>query len=356
MNTPFAACTLAALAALTAAAQQPRLVNAKIETRSAAGGLESAFRAIVDNQSAPAWIGYAVPMIPGERNMCCYGGQYCCGGCGLESGTVGSQAPAVAAALVRLEPPGQFFVLFRIEQRKVDKIRHYSVDCELDAGGVPFHLLTDVRPAESVALLAPFVAPVDPEFRERRRLSDAALSAIALHRDPAADQTLDQFVAADRPENIRERAAFWLGSTRGRRGYEVLARVLRDDPSDRVRDKALHALSVSKEPQAIDTMIDVARNDRNARIRGQALFWLAHKAGKKAEDAITEAIARDPEAAVKKRAVFALSQLPKDESVRLLIEVARTNRNPLVQKEAIQWLGRSRDPRALDYLEKLLGR
>ena len=44
---------------------------------------------------------------------------------------------------------------------------------------------------------------------------------------------------------------------------------------------------------------------------------------------------KDPETEVKKRAVFALSQLPKDEAVRLLIQVARNNRNQVVRREAI---------------------
>lgn len=57
---------------------------------------------------------------------------------------------------------------------------------------------------------------------------------------------------------------------------------------------------------------------------------------------------------VKRKAVFALTQIPRDEGVPLLIEVARTNRNPEVRKQAIFWLGQSKDPRALDFIEKIL--
>jgi HEAT repeat protein len=89
-------------------------------------------------------------------------------------------------------------------------------------------------------------------------------------------------------------------------------------------------------------------------VRGQALFWLAQKAGAKAAAAITDAIDNDPETEVKKRAVFALSQLPGDEGVPRLIEVARTNRNPAVRKQAMFWLGQSRDARALAFFEEVL--
>jgi len=57
---------------------------------------------------------------------------------------------------------------------------------------------------------------------------------------------------------------------------------------------------------------------------------------------------------VKKKAVFALSQLPKDEGVPLLIQVARTNHNPAVRKQAMFWLGQSHDPRALAFFEQVL--
>ncbi len=54
--------------------------------------------------------------------------------------------------------------------------------------------------------------------------------------------------------------------------------------------------------------------------------------------------------------MFALTQLPADESTTQLIRVARTNRNPQVRKQALFWLGQSKDPRALAYIEEVLTR
>src|SRR5262245_40186850 len=84
----------ALLPALPAFAQQPRLENVQLEERAAAGGLARSFRALVDATAAPAWIGYAVPMVAGEHSMCCYSSDNCCGGCRLESGssTTGARA------------------------------------------------------------------------------------------------------------------------------------------------------------------------------------------------------------------------------------------------------------------------
>ena len=81
---------------------------------------------------------------------------------------------------------------------------------------------------------------------------------------------------------------------------------------------------------------------------------LAQKAGKKAQSAITGAIQNDPDTEVKKKAVFALSQMPNDEGIPKLIEVAETNKNAEVRKQAMFWLGQSGDPRALAFFERVL--
>jgi hypothetical protein len=38
----------------------------------------------------------------------------------------------------------------------------------------------------------------------------------------------------------------------------------------------------------------------------------------------------------------------------MLIQVARTNANPAVRKQAMFWLGQSRDPRALEFFREIL--
>jgi hypothetical protein len=48
--------------------------------------------------------------------------------------------------------------------------------------------------------------------------------------------------------------------------------------------------------------------------------------------------------------------MPNGEGVPKLIEVARINRNPAVRRQAVFWLGQSRDDRALKFLEDILTR
>jgi len=112
---------------------------------------------------------------------------------------------------------------------------------------------------------------------------------------------------------------------------------------------ALHAA-----PSAVRTLVDLARNSATTDMRGQALVWLAQRAGDQAGAAIADAIDRDPEIEVKQRAVFALSQLPRDEGVPRLIDLAKGHRNPEIRRQAMHWLGQSRDPRAVDFFTQIL--
>ncbi len=110
---------------------------------------------------------------------------------------------------------------------------------------------------------------------------------------------------------------------------------------------ALTAIALHADASADRAFESFVAADQPEQLRKHASFWLG---------AITGAIENDPDTEVKKKAVFALSQMPKDEGVPKLIEVAKTNRNPEVRKQAMFWLGQSNDPRALEFFEQVLSR
>jgi HEAT repeat protein len=179
--------------------------------------------------------------------------------------------------------------------------------------------------------------------------------AISLHQGAAADQALDDLTATTQPVEVRKRAAFWLGTSRGAHGVATLKRMLANDPTPDVRDRVVFALSESKDPGGIPLVIEAARHDKDAHIRGQALFWLAQRAAAQiSKQAIQNAVDTDPDSAVRERAVFALSQLPNGGGIPMLIELAKTHRDPAVRKKAMFWLGQSKDPRALDFFAQVL--
>lgn len=325
-----ALCLLALAAAL--GAQPKLLVNAKLDTRSAGSGLEPDYKALLNAQPQPAWIGWAVPAVR-TFNM----------GCEFvyRDGTAGP-----GQGVVHLEPPDHSIILIRVDQGAVSRVRDISPDCEIDAGGAPLHWLTDVKPAESVALLSTLVS-------EREPGSSSAMGAIAIHDDPSADQALDRFVAAGQPLSIRQRAVSLLANERGHHGFETVKALLANDADERLKERAVQALGSSKDPAALDLLLETARRNSDARLRAQAVSALARRPEPKILDTLRAAI-DDPDATVQRRAITTLNSLPDGEGVPLLIQVIKTTKDAQVRREAMTALQNSRDPRALAFFVDVL--
>lgn len=357
----FVACCTAIMAAQEAA-PRPKITNAKLQQLSASAGLKATVDGLMQKQTAPLWIGYRIPTAAKDRTMCCFDSidgieaakANCCMGCRMES-EKGSSFSGTNSNCSPPEPLPYAFIFFRAEEKHITKVRVYSADCALDFANLPLYWLEDVKPEQSVELLAGMVTTEDSENTNRHKdPGRQAVMAIAMHDTPAADAALEKLIQPGQRPSLRENVAFWLGVERGKKGLELLRKYVRDDPDDRVREKGTFAFSQSKEPEALKDLIGMARHDQSPRVRGQAIFWLAQKGSRKAAEQITDAIENDPETEVKKKAVFALSQMHDADAVPRLINVAKMNKNPVVRKQAIFWLGQMNDPRALDFLEEIL--
>src|SRR3989440_2237593 len=139
-------------------AREPRLLNAQTQTRAVTSGLEKEFRSLVKNQVEPAWIGYAVPVVEGNHHICCYSSEESRkpaslrrGRCQLENRDERMNFNTNGDDDTR-ENPGRVLVLWRVADKNVGKIRVFTDDCELDAGGLPVYWLTDVKAKESIGL------------------------------------------------------------------------------------------------------------------------------------------------------------------------------------------------------------
>jgi hypothetical protein len=362
------ALTAIVAAASMAAPQQPRISNGQLTTQALAAPFVQSFQALVTSQPDVTWIGYQVPAIRRDGIMCCvnsgttwvsgtFVGTHdsgCCSACRIEPGASAAEPAASTAPQgpVKLEGPDTLVVLFRVVDRRVERIRMFSEGCELDAGGRPVRWLEPVRSADSVALLETFMPP---GVERRDRIANSAISALAMHAGPEAGAAVQRLATAHTSGTIRGEALFWIAQ-RGEPSAEgIILQALAKDTSAAVRKRAVFALSqLRDEAAAVQSLLRVARTDATPSLRGEAIFWLGQKAGRKAAADITERIEQDPDTDVKKRAVFALSQLPKDEGVPLLIQVARNNPNPAVKKQAMFWLGQSKDPRAIEFFAEIL--
>jgi hypothetical protein len=182
------------------AVNQPKIENAKLDTRAVSGSVDATFRTIVSSASEPAWIGYSVPQVAGERSMC---------------GTVS------------LEGAREFVMFYRVAAGQVEKIRTYATDCTFDGGDLPVHWLTGVDGAQSAMLLSSFVPAADDSDRKGLpwQLANSALSAIARHQD-GAPALMDM---ARRPlisKQLRQEVWRWLGRSKDPRATKFFEEIL----------------------------------------------------------------------------------------------------------------------------------
>jgi hypothetical protein len=321
----------AGLGLSTLAAQPKLLVNAKVDTRSAAGGVDRVVQEMIKAQPQPAWIGYEVASVR-SWNL----------GCEYVYGDGQNQR-----GVVHLEPPDHAVILIRVDENAVSRVRYVSPDCEIDGGGAPLHWLTDVQPEQSVAMLVGLAAGHDPG-------SSNAVGAIAMHATPAADAALEKFLAADQPESMRLRVVNWFGSDRGPHGFDVLRSVIEKDPDERVRERAVSALASSRDARALPLLIETARKNGNAKLRAQAIGDLGRKPAATVLPVLKDAIDHDPDVQVQRRAMSALISLPDGAGIPTLIQLAQSEPDVQLRKQAMNSLQGSRDPKALEFFEKVL--
>jgi len=98
---------------------------------------------------------------------------------------------------------------------------------------------------------------------------------------------------------------------------------------------------------------------RSRATRRDALFWLSRFASGAVAGRPNDPFAGEDEEPgeddeLKTHAVFVMSQLPREESIPQLLEIARSNPNRRVRSQALFWLGQSGDPRAIELFESVL--
>lgn len=349
-------CALACLLAVSVAAQAPVPVvqNGQLHARPATN-VEAAIRA-VGSATEPVWLGWREPMIDGGRRLCSTwsDGDAVVRGMLLESrGPAGDGRPQLTAtqAPASLEAGTGVVVLLRIVDGRVERLRTIGDDCPIDANGRTIEWLT-IAPAESVRYLATLAEPTSLTA-DARRLAQSAASAIALHRDSAADAILDRLVSAN-GDGDGDNAWRLLAAYRGKHGYAMLARAIAAERNAATRQRLVAALRQSSESEASPTLLSLAKTDPSEHVRAEAVFGYATLAGAAGLPEVTAIATKDASQEVQRRAISGIARLPQQTSVPALLSLARTSPLPTVRKEAVGALGRVDDPRATAYLEELV--
>lgn len=275
---PLALIAVLCLAWAETAPAQSNITNASLETR-AAGELSRTFQELVAS-AGPFWIGYAVPAQNPDWNSCCWNNGSerqagCCGRCSIEATSGDSHTIGTGRRhrqVVELED-GEVVVLLRVADRQVERVRAFSADCEVDAGGRRVVWLTGVRPAASVALLKD-LAESRPPQAGKDKVRSGAIVAISAHDGPESTDALIRLAKDHTSGRARADALFWLAQKAGLKAAGAITDAIENDPDTKVKERAVFALSQLPGDEGVPKLIEVARTNRNPKVRQQAMFWL----------------------------------------------------------------------------------
>jgi HEAT repeat protein len=134
--------------------------------------------------------------------------------------------------------------------------------------------------------------------------------------------------------------------------------------SGRTSDKAIMPAILADSASVWRGLLAVARDSdsRGQGTRNNAAFWLSRFAAAKLDGHGEDLAAADEDdddsekGDARSSAVFALSQLRNREGIPPLLQVARTNKDAHLRRQALFWLGHSGDARGLSLFEEILAR
>jgi HEAT repeat protein len=184
----------------------------------------------------------------------------------------------------------------------------------------------------------------------------AALRSLAETKNPRAGTRLVEIARTDTNPELRKTAIRVL-SERGEAAVDDLFKLFDSEQVPDVRRAVLQSLSEIKSTRVEDKLFEVAKSNDVMDVRRQAIRLLGERVSKRSFEFLSQtAQSTDGNAEVQVQAVRAISERRSEESVPILINIARTHPNQMVRKQAIRSLGESGDPRAVDFFKEVLSK
>jgi len=184
----------------------------------------------------------------------------------------------------------------------------------------------------------------------------AALRSLAETKNPKAQARLLEIARTDTNAELRKQAVRVLGE-RGEAAVDDLLKLFDTEQAPEVRRAALQSLSEIKSTRVEDKLFEIARSNEPADMKKHAIRMLGERVSKRSFDFLSAtAQSNDANAEVQVQAVRAISERRSEESVPLLIKIARSHQNQMVRKQAIRSLGESGDPRAVEFFREVLAK
>ncbi len=190
----------------------------------------------------------------------------------------------------------------------------------------------------------------DPVVQEK------AIFALSQHNSERAMRSLRDFaVKADAPRNLRENAIFWLGQSEKSDNAGFLKSLYKSVKEESLKEKIIFSIAQHGSRENQRWLIEVAADpSENVETRKKAIFWAGQSGVPLPE--LFGLYDRTPDREIREGLIFAYSQRSDKAAVDKLIQIARTEKDKDLRKNALFWLSQSKDPRVAEVLEEMLNK
>ena len=187
---------------------------------------------------------------------------------------------------------------------------------------------------------------------------DKAVFALSQTRDERSDAALRRIAADERKStHARTQAIFWFGQThRDADDSRFLRELFSRTRNEEIQGSIIQAMSQSHTPEAMRWLVDIAR-DKSVSIeaRKNALFW-AGQSGVDIRQFVDLYDDMRGQSEIQNQLIFVFSQRHDREAVDKLMDIAKSDPDRDLRKQAIFWLGQSHDPRVKQFILDLINR
>jgi len=187
-------------------------------------------------------------------------------------------------------------------------------------------------------------------------LASMVLMSLGQHDDERAFNLLAE-IARDETRGAELRSHAILGLMHSDRDETavVLLDIIEGEKNEEVFETALMALAQTDSPRAAEALLKIARDpDLDDELRTQALF-MAGVHGQVEAGTLKEIYRTTDSRDMKVQICHVLTQLDDSEAgFEALMEILETETDPEIRNEAVFWIGQFDDPRAADYLLKII--
>jgi len=187
----------------------------------------------------------------------------------------------------------------------------------------------------------------------------SSLSVVASSQSAQALSMLLGIVRNSPNARARRDAIFWLGQTRGDNDAIVdtligLLPSLGDDDSEAVT----YTLSRIRSDKSINALTSIARDkNKSEKARTNAIFWIGQTRAANRLGLLEDIYKNSMDnSRIRQQVMYALSRTGDPQAVKIMGNVAQSDPDIDVRKQAVFWLGQNRSPEANQALERLLQR